>query len=109
MKKEDILKLSREENAGRRDEREMAAASTASKFGMLIGGLACVVLVIIGRFILNIPEISLAGWMVYFAMYGGSNLMLFKELGKKENLIWGVVISLVAAGFAVALIIKGVM
>ena len=42
-------------------------------------------------------------------MYGGSNLFLFKELGKRENLIWGVVTSLVAVGFAVALIVKGLM
>ncbi len=109
MDKEDVLKLSREENEGRRDEREMAVASAASKVGMMVGGLACVVLVFIGRFILNIPEISLAGWVVYFSMYGGSNLFLFKELGKRENLIWGVVISLVAVGFAVALMVKGLM
>ena len=53
MNKEDILKLSREENEGRRDEREMAVASAASKVGMMVGGLVCVVLVFIGRFILN--------------------------------------------------------
>ena len=68
MDKESILKMSREENEGRRDEREMAVSAAASKVGMLVGGLVCIVLVFLGRLILSAPEISLAGWMVYFSI-----------------------------------------
>ena len=39
MDKEEILKMSREENEGRQDEYEMAATSTVAKAGMMARGL----------------------------------------------------------------------
>ncbi len=109
MDKEAVLKMSREENEGRRDEREMAVSSAASKVGMLVGGLVCIVLVFLGTLVLNAPEISFAGWMVYFSMYAGSNLVLFRKLGNRRNLIWGIITAAVSAGFCAALVLKSVM
>lgn len=109
MDKEAILQMSREENEGRQDEREMAASAAASKVGMVVGGLVCIALVFLGRLVLKIPEISLAGWMVYFAMYGSSNIVLFKKLGVRHNLIWGLVIIAVSIGFGAAIVMKSVM
>ena len=109
MDKESVLKMRREENEGRRDEREMAVSTAASKGGMLFGGLVCIVLVFLGRLVLNAPEVSLAGWMVYFSMYAGSNFVLFRELRNRRNLIWGIITAAVAVGFCVALVMKSAM
>ncbi len=109
MEKESILKMSREENEGRRDEHEMAVSAAASKVGMLVGGLVCIVLVFLGTLVLNAPEISLSGWMVYFSMYASSNFVLFRELQNRRNLIWGIITVAVSAGFCVALVLKSVM
>ena len=105
MDKEEILKMSREENEGRRDEYEMAATSTAAKAGMLAGGLVCVALAFIGKFILKLPAISFAGWMVYFAMYAASNIVMFRKLGNRRNLFWGIVAAAASIGFCIALIV----
>ncbi len=105
MDKESILRMSREENEGRRDERERAVSATASKVGMLVGGFACIVLVILGRFVLNVPEISFAGWIVYFSMYAGSNFVLYSKLGDRRHLIWGIITAVVSVGFCVGLVL----
>lgn len=105
MNKEEILRMSREENEGRQDEYETAAASTAAKAGMLAGGLVCVALAFIGKFILKLPAISFAGWMVYFAMYAASNFVLFRKLGNRRNLFWGIVTAAASVGFCIALIL----
>jgi len=109
MDKESILKMSREENEGRRDEREMAVSAEAAKVGMLVGGLVCIVLVFLGRLVLNAPEISFAGWMVYFSMYAGSDFFLFRRLGNRRYLIWGIITAVASAGFCAALVLKSVM
>ena len=109
MNKEEILEMSREENKGGIGEYEKAASDTASKVGLTAGAIACVVLVILGNFILEIPEISLAGWMVFFAMFGGNHIALFKKLGTKHNLALGIVSIIASVVFCTAIILKSVM
>ena len=58
MNKEEILKMSREENEGRRDEYEMMAYGTASRVGMLVGAIICAVLVFASELLFHIPEIG---------------------------------------------------
>ena len=70
MNKDEVLKMSREENEGRHDEREIIAFGTASRAGMLVGALVCVLLVFASELLFHIPEIGLVGWLVYFAMQG---------------------------------------
>ena len=57
MNKDEVLKMSREENEGRHDEREIVAFGTASRLGMLIGALVCVLLVFASELLFHIPEI----------------------------------------------------
>ncbi len=109
MDKESILKMSREENKGRRDEHEMAVSDAAAKVGMLVGGIVCIVLVFLGRLVLNVPEISFTGWIVYFSMYASSNFVLYSKLGDRRHLIWGIVTAVVSVGFCVALVLTSVM
>ncbi len=109
MDKESVLKMSREENDGLRDERGRMVPAAASKVGMLVGGLVCIVLVFLGRLVLNVPDISFAGWMVCFLLYAGSNSALFGKSGNRRNLIWGFLTAAASAGFCAALVMKSVM
>uniref|UniRef100_UPI004056D1D2 DUF6442 family protein n=1 Tax=Agathobacter sp. TaxID=2021311 RepID=UPI004056D1D2 len=109
MNKDEILKMSREENEGRHDERERIAYGTASRVGMYVGAIICVVMVFAGEFFFHIPEIGLVGWLVYSAMQGSGNLVLYKELNNRKNLIWGIIEIIFAATFALALVVKSVV
>ena len=106
MDREEVLQKSRQENAGKMDECEKTAFGLASRVGMLVGGLLCVVLVLIGEFVLHRPELSLVGWLVYFAMQGTSNLVLYSQLKTRFKLIYGIVELLFAVAFAVATVLK---
>ena len=109
MNKEEILKMSREENEGRHDEREMIAFGTASRVGMLVGALVCVLLVLASEFLFHIPEIGWVGWLVYFAMQGSSNIVLYKDSKIRKNLVWGIIELAFAIAFVVVLVVKSVV
>ena len=109
MNKEDILKMSQRENKGKLDERELAAFCKASRVGMLVGALLCIVLILVSEFVLNKPELSLVGWMVYFAMQGSSNMVLFRYLKTRSKLVYGIIGIVFAVAFAVALVFKTVL
>ena len=109
MNKEDILKMSQRENKGKLDERELAAFCKASRVGMLVGALLCIVLILVSEFVLNKPELSLVGWMVYFAMQGSSNMVLFRYLKTRTKLVYGIIGIVFAVAFAVALVFKTVV
>ena len=109
MNKEEILKMSRAENEGKRDEREIMVSGMAAKIGMAVGILICTLLVLASELLLKIPEVGLAGWLVYFSMYGASNLAMYKELKNRRNLEWGIITTAAAVVFAVMLIVKSVV
>ncbi|MBQ8338751.1 MAG: hypothetical protein IJY33_06380 [Oscillospiraceae bacterium] len=109
MRKDEILAKSRQENKGKLDECEMAAFGKASRIGILVGGLLCVALVLVSEFVLNAPELALAGWMVYFAMQGSSNVVLYKHLKTRSKLIYGIVEIVFAVAFAAAIVFKTVV
>lgn len=109
MNKEDILKMSQRENKGKLDERELAAFGKASRIGMLVGAVLCVILILVSEFVLNKPELSLVGWMVYFAMQGSSNIVLFKYLKTHSKLVYGIIEIAFAIAFVIALVVKTVV
>ncbi len=100
--------MSQNENRGRLDEREVAVFGKASRVGMLVGALVCVALVLVSEFVLKKPELALAGWMVYFAMQGSSNVVLYKHLKSRSKLIYGIVEIVFALAFAVCIVLKAV-
>ncbi len=103
MNKEDVLNISRKENKGRYDEREMLAFYRASRVGMLVGGALCVILILVSEFILKMPQIALVGWMVYFAMQGSADIVLYVRLKTGWKLTCGIAEIVFAAAFAVLL------
>ena len=91
MNKEDVLKLSREENSIGYDEREVQVIDKASRIGLAIGGVLCIVLVILSEFVFHDGKIAFAGWMMYLAMFGTQHLVLYSKLKKKSDLLFGVI------------------
>ena len=51
MNKDEILEKSRLEGKGKPDELEVAAFGKASRVGMLVGGIICIILVLVSRWI----------------------------------------------------------
>ena len=109
MDREKILEMSRKDNEGKHDEREMIAFGNASRLGLLVGALVCVALVFASELVFHISEIGLVGWLVYFAMQGSANIALYRDLKSRWNLIWGIIALFLAAAFAVAVTIKSVV
>lgn len=107
MNKEDILKMSQQENSGKPDERELAALGKASRTGMKAGAILCAVLIVVSNFILDKPELAAVGWMVYLTMSGFNSISLFRQLKNRRKLIYGIIDLIIAAAFAVAIVWKG--
>lgn len=103
MKKDEILEMSRKENQGRRDEREMAAYGTASRVGMLVGGIICAILAFLSEFLFKVHEIGLVAWLVYFAMHGSHYITLYAHLRERKQLIYGIITFVTSVVFAVTL------
>ena len=101
MNKEDILAKSRQENKGKPDELEVAAFGKATRTGIYVGGLICMILVIVSR-VIDRPELALASWMIYMAMQGASNIVLYKHLKRQEKLISAIICTGLAVVFAVS-------
>ena len=106
MNKDDILKKSQQENEGKLDERELSVLGKASTKGMQVGLLLCVALVFFSKYVLKMPEIAFAGWLVYFAMQGTCNIVTFYYLKKRSKLVLGIVEITIAIAYIVAMIVK---
>lgn len=103
MNKEEILEKSRNENEGKKDERENAAYGEASKVETLTGEFICLILVLIGKYI-NVPKVAFTALIVYFAMVGSSRISLYKQLKEKSFLVRGIISIIMAIAFSVAFI-----
>lgn len=109
MDRDEVLKMSREENEGRHDEREIIAIGKASRVGMLAGAFVCMLLVLISGAFFQNSEVGLVGWLVYFVMQGSSNIVLYRNLKIRGNLIWGIVEIIFAAAFAAMIVLKSMV
>ena len=105
MNREEILAKSRQENEGKPDELEVMAFGKATRTGMYVGGVICIILVIVSRWVIDRPELALASWMIYMAMQGASNIVLYKHLKSREKLVSAIICTGLAVAFAVAFVI----
>ena len=74
---------------------------------MAVGGVLCAILVFLSELVLNIPEVGLACWLVYFAMYGTHRVTLYAKLKERNHLVAGIITLAVAVLFVVALFVVG--
>lgn len=105
MNKEEILKMSQLENKGREDERELQALGKASRVGMIVGAILCVIMVVIWR-VIDIPELALASLLVYFSMQGSKDILMYYYLKERSKLVFGIIGIICSIVFAVGLVCK---
>lgn len=105
LNRDEILAKSRQENIGICDERELAAIGSAAKVGMLVGGILCAVLVFVSEVFFNNPGVSLAAWMVYFAMRGSHDIAFCVKMQERKRLVSGIIELVASFVFAVALVV----
>lgn len=104
MNKEDILKMSRAENENQPDEHELMVFGEASRVGLFVGAFICVVLAFVSNLLFHRPEIGYVGWLVYFIMFGSSNVVLFQKL-KNRKYLWLAFLELGVGIFFVVLLV----
>ena len=107
MKKEDILAMSRKENEGKSDERELQLIADASKVGMAAGGALSVIIVLISELIEE-PLLGLSAWAVYFSMLAARHIYRFVKAREMRSLIMSVIGVACTLLFFVSMIVLGV-
>ena len=91
MDKEKILEMSRAENKNQ-DERERAAMARAGQAASAVGGIVCAVfLVFCAIFRRPGDTTALVAWTVYLSITGTSLLVKYRRLGKKHELVFGLI------------------
>lgn len=91
MDKDTVLKLSRKENEKRTGEWELSIMNKASGIARWAGLTACMILVLADEFLFHTRVVGIGAWIVYFAIDGSTDLVLYVHCHRKSKLIWAVV------------------
>lgn len=86
MDKEKVLAMSREENAGREDEREAQITANADQIGMVCGAAMVLTIVILSHF-MGSPLGAFSALSIYFTGFGISLLDQYHHTKQKSKLI----------------------
>ena len=98
MNREEILEISRKENKNR-DEMEQRAFETADQKACAVGGIVCAVIALVEGFFGDGFNAGL--FAIYLSITGTMLVGKYRTLGKKHELISGVIQLLLAAAFLV--------
>lgn len=96
MDKDTILKLSRQENENKAGEWEISISNKANTLGRRIGLAICVLLALADDFLFHTRAVGMAAWIVYFAIVGSTELVLYHHNRRKSKLIFGILMILCA-------------
>ena len=108
MNREEILAMSRKENEGKSDERELQIFSDASRVGMAVGAFVAFLTIIFSR-IIDVPILGLSAWSVYFLMYGSRHLVYFIKTKEKDRLVPALIGLVFGTACVVGMIVLGLM
>ena len=103
MDREEILKMSRQENKDR-DEREREALAKAGQKACGAGGILCGVIIILESILGE--QVNMSSWAVYLSMAGTMLLVKYQYLGKKHELVLGLMQVALAAIFLVLHVLR---
>lgn len=98
MNKQEILLKSRADNAGA-DEREKAAIADGNKIACIVGGLVCAAIIFYDAFVGRSQ--SFATWAVYLSITGTTLFVKYLKLGRKHELIFGLLQLVLALVFLI--------
>lgn len=96
MKKEEILAKSRKENE-KIDEMEQFAQAKAGKMAMGIGGVLCMMFLLLHT--IRTGEINNSLYAVYLGMESVFHFVTYKEVRKKRDLVYGILFGVLAVLF----------
>lgn len=91
MDKDSVLNLSRKENEKKPGEWETSILNKAHNIGRISGLIATVFLVLADEFLLHTRIVSIAAWIIFFAIDGSTELVLYLHFRKKRKLIWAII------------------
>lgn len=103
MNREEILERSRKENKNQ-DEMEKDALAKAGQRACAIGGLVCMVIILLETIFAE--SVNVSTWAVYLSMTGTMLLVKYLRLKKKHELIFAVIQLILAAVFFVMYVIR---
>lgn len=103
MDKEEILKRSRNEN-GSRDEMERDTYKKAGQRACAVGGIVCAVLIIFDAVFAG--SVSVGAWAVYLSMTGTMLISKYSRQRKMYELIFGLLLLILAAAFLIKYVIQ---
>lgn len=96
MNKEEILAKSRKENE-KMDEMEQSAQAKAGKLAMGIGGVLCMVFLLLD--FIRTGEVNHCLYVVNLGMYSIFHFVIHKKIRKKEDLVFGILHGALAVFF----------
>lgn len=103
MDKDKVLSLSRKEHEGKVDEWENHIMNKASSIARYVGLTVCVLLALADDLLFHTRVVGMVSWIVFFAMEGSMDLVLYRHNRKNSKLITAVVMILCAVLDIVAL------
>ena len=105
MNREDILKLSREENIGRDGEYENSVYNIAALVSRTVGIFLCGLIVVACYIWDEYKPFAQVACFIYFAMEGSYDLVIYDQTHKRSKLIWGALKVFCACIFAIGIIV----
>lgn len=106
MNREEILAKNRKESEGREDEREQQVFADASKFGMAVGGILSVLIVLFSK-IVDVPILGLSAWAVYFTMFGSRRAYQYAKTKEKARLVQAIIGIVAGTACIVGMVVLG--
>lgn len=103
MDKDEILRRSKSENEYG-DEMEAAAEKAAGNCAFAVGGIICVLLIILETVLKK--AVNTSAWAVFIGMYGTSLIVKYRHLHKRMYLFIGLFQLAVSVAFIIIYIIK---
>ena len=91
MDKDTVLTLSRKENEKKPGEWEISILNKASGIARCAGLAACMLLVLADEFLFHTRIVGMTAWIVYFAIDGSTDLVLYIHYRRKSKLVWALV------------------
>lgn len=91
MDKDKILQMSRKENEGKESEWEQSVAYKAGKAARIAGLTICFLLALWDDFYLKTTIVSMASWIVFFAMEAVSSFIFYLNYRKTSKLVWFII------------------
>lgn len=106
MNKEEILKMSQQENKGKCDEMEISISHKASSISKSVGITVCILLTLIETIFFESTDISTVAYLIITYMTFAEFTYLYKHLRKRSYLVLSIIAGVVAICYTALFVYK---